>query len=488
MESIFSEVQPKLLWSSFERLNAIPRASKKEQAVIDMLFDFAKENNLKVKKDQIGNVLICKSASKGFENRPVVALQSHIDMVHQKNERTVFDFETQGIQMYIDDQYWVRAKGTTLGADNGIGVAAMMAVLQDKSLDHPPLEALFTVDEETAMSGAFALSSDLLTAKRMLNLDTEEEEEICIGCAGGVDLLATRRFDNMTSSQYAKPFLLRIDGLQGGHSGIDIHKGLANANVLLFRILYVLNQHINTLQLSTIEGGNLRNVIPRESKAIVYINENQIDTAQSILEDIAKEIALEFSSTEPSVSISLKACLGNLDDNKVLNTQDQSTLLAVLNSLHNGVYTMSQEVRDLVITSNNIARVVLSQGMLEVNCLLRSSLSSQKKALSDRLTATFSLIQAEVVLSGAYPGWVPKLNTHLLQTTKKVYQDLFKQEPHVMAVHAGLECGIIGECYPDMDMVSFGPTIKGAHSPDEKVSIASTERFYNFLKELLANL
>jgi dipeptidase D len=416
-----------------------------------------------------------------MEHRKAVVLQSHLDMVHQKNADTDFDFLTQGIQMYIDGD-WVKAKGTTLGADNGLGVATVMAVLQSADLPHPALEALFTIDEETGMTGAMGLQPGLLKGDILLNLDTEEDDEIGVGCAGGIDVTATRSYSEEPTPQTAVAFDLSVEGLQGGHSGMDIHKGFGNANKLLSRLLCD-NVDRFGLRVARIDGGSLRNAIPRESSAVVVVDVIHKDAYESATEHIISAIEKEFETIEPELRISLNPT--DLPE-AVMELDIQQPLLKALRAAHNGVYRMNPDIDDLVETSNNVARVLVENGQIHVGCLTRSSIDSSKMDLAQTLKATFELAGCTVEFSGDYPGWTPNMKASILKVLKDLYVQLNGVEPHVAACHAGLECGILGTHYPNMEMISFGPNIKGAHSPDERAQISSVQKFWVFLKAILA--
>lgn len=473
-----SQLNPREVWSHFAALNAVPRASKKEEKVIRFMQSFGEKLGLETKTDETGNVLIRKPASKGMEDREPVVLQAHLDMVHQKNGEVDFDFETEGIKMFVEED-WVRANGTTLGADNGMGVAAMMAILESKELAHPPLEALFTVDEETGMTGAEGLKEGFLRGKILLNLDTEEDDEISIGCAGGVDVTARKKYE--TEPYKGSAVRIMVKGLQGGHSGMDIHKGFGNANVLLSRLLWEgLNLSVCVL---SVDSGGLRNAIPREGQALVAVKDSELYIKR--LQLVITAIEQEYSSLEKDLSIQI--ALEEVEA-QALNMDDSRRFIQVLRSLHNGVYRMSPEVEGLVEASNNIARLELKDGRLEILCLTRSSVESTKKEVADVLEASFRLGEMEVELSGDYPGWQPNPHSKIVSLLTSIYQENFGSMPKVSAGHAGLECGIIGGKYPEMEMVSFGPTIRGAHSPDEKVGVSSVQKFWGFLKNILREI
>ncbi len=479
MNSEIRNLEPSAIWNNFADLNAVPRASKKEEQVIAFMVEFGHKLNLETIVDNVGNVIIKKPATEGMENRKVVVMQSHLDMVHQKNNDTNFDFDTEGIQMIIDND-WVKAKGTTLGADNGLGVATIMSVLESKTIVHPDIEALFTIDEETGMTGAMGLEAGYLNGEILLNLDTEDDDEIGVGCAGGIDVTATKNYEEIDTPENVSAYKITVKGLQGGHSGMDIHKGFGNANKLLNRILYDMN---DMLTISEINGGGLRNAIPRESNAIVVTN--HLKEFEDKFYSIAKIIIDEYTTVEEDLEIILEECLL---PQKVLSKQDQQMLLRAIYVTHNGVFRMSPDIENLVETSNNLARVLVKDGEIQLLCLTRSSIESGKENLANTIRSGFELAGFDVALSGTYPGWKPNPNSPILKVLKKVYEDLFNEVPNVLACHAGLECGILGTNYPAMDMISFGPTIKGAHSPDERASISSTQKYWKYVLEILKNI
>ncbi len=473
-----THLKPQNIWKNFAALNAVPRPSKKEERVIEFIKNFGESLGLPTSVDEVGNVIIRKPATLGMENRQTVVLQSHLDMVCQKNSDVDFDFETQGIEMYADGD-WVKAKGTTLGADNGLGVAAIMSILESADIAHPTIEALFTIDEETGMTGALGLKPHQLTGEILLNLDTEEDDEIDIGCAGGIDVTASANY-NLTSTpqNFVK---IDIKGLQGGHSGMDIHKGFGNSNVILGRLLFVGIS--NQIQLISIDGGGLRNAIPREAHALVSV-QNVEDFLQKI-ETLKTEILEEFASLEKDLSISFEK---TSTAEQGLSAEDSKKIILALKSAHNGVYRMSPDVEDLVEASNNVARVELKNGALKILNLSRSSVESSKMAVAEQLKSVFELAGMQVEFSGSYPGWKPKPGAEIIKIMTEIYEKDFGAKPQVVACHAGLECGILGANYPKMEMVSFGPTIKGAHSPDERASISSTQKFWEYLQEILKNI
>lgn len=484
MNQEIRNLEPKSLWNNFADLNAVPRPSKKEQRVIEFIKNFGESLGLETFEDEIHNVIIRKPATAGMENRKAVVLQGHLDMVHQKNADTVFDFETQGIEMYVDGD-WVKAKGTTLGADNGLGVAAIMAILESNDIPHPAIEALFTVDEETGMTGAMNLKGGVLQGQILLNLDTEEDDEIDIGCAGGIDVTAVAEFEEEETPEGSVGYSIIVKGLKGGHSGMDVHKGLGNANKIMNRLLFDGFDDFG-LQISEIKGGGLRNAIPRESVAKVIIASAFDESFVFDMQPIVKEIKNELKTTEPNLEIVFE----KLDKvpAKVMPPMAQFYLVRSIYAAQNGVYRMSADFDDLVETSNNIAKVEVGGGKLSIQCLTRSSVESSKMDLANALRSAFELMGCDVEFSGSYPGWTPNPESEILDVLVPIYEKQHGEKPRVVACHAGLECGILGANYPEMDMISFGPTIQGAHSPDEKASISSSQKFWKFLIEILANI
>ncbi|WP_298901594.1 aminoacyl-histidine dipeptidase [uncultured Psychroserpens sp.] len=484
MSSEIRQLEPKQLWNKFADLNAVPRPSKKEERVIQFMKDFGEKLDLETIEDEVGNVIIKKPASSGMEDRKTVVMQSHLDMVHQKNNDTDFDFDTQGIEMYIDGD-WVRAKGTTLGADNGLGVATIMAILESTTIVHPAIEALFTIDEETGMTGAMGLKGGMLDGEILLNLDTEEDDEIGVGCAGGVDVTATRTYKEEETPEFKIGFIISVKGLQGGHSGMQIHEGLGNANKIMNRLLFDGFENFG-LRISNIDGGSLRNAIPRESNAIVAIDAVHEAAFISEMDNLANTIKTELRTMEPELVIDISK---TETPNKIMDLGVQEGLTRALYAALNGVYRMSADIPDLVETSNNIARVIVKEGAIKIGCLTRSSVESSKWDLANMLRATFELTGCEVEFSGDYPGWKPNMDSDILKVMVPLYKELNNgEEPHVAACHAGLECGILGTNYPEMDMISFGPNIKGAHSPDERAQISSTQKYWTYVLEILKNI
>ena len=484
MSQDIRNLEPLPLWNHFADLNAVPRPSKKEERVIAFMKKFGEDLGLETIVDEVGNVIIKKPATSGMENRKTIVLQSHLDMVHQKNNDTDFDFDIQGIDMYVDGD-WVRAKGTTLGADNGIGVATIMAVLASTEMQHPAIEALFTIDEETGMTGAMGLKGGLLKGEILLNLDTEEDDEIDIGCAGGVDVTAKVTYEEEETPDGSVGYRITVKGLKGGHSGMDIHKGLGNANKIMNRLLFNGFDSFG-LQIATINGGSLRNAIPRESVAEVIIAKMYDESFVFDMLPLVNEIKAELATTEPNLEILFE----KLDTmpTKVVPPAAQYYLLRSLYTAHNGVYRMSPDFDDLVETSNNIAKVTVGEGSIQIQCLTRSSVETSKFDLANSLRAAFELMGCEVEFSGSYPGWTPNPNSSILKVLDELYEKQNGKKANVVACHAGLECGILGTNYPDMEMISFGPTIRGAHSPEERVSISSVQKYWKFFEEILKNI
>lgn len=484
MSQEIRNLEPKALWNKFADLNAVPRPSKKEERVIAFMMEFGQKLGLPTVKDHVGNVIIKKPATPGMENRKTIVMQSHLDMVHQKNNDTNFDFDTQGIEMYVDGD-WVRAKGTTLGADNGLGVATIMAILESTDIPHPAIEALFTIDEETGMTGAMGLQGGMLDGEILLNLDTEEDDEIDIGCAGGVDVTATRSYNEEETPEGSVGYTITVKGLKGGHSGMDIHKGLGNANKIMNRLLFDGFENFG-LQISEISGGSLRNAIPRESVAKVIIAAIYDEAFVFDMQEIINEIKAEFKTMEPNLTIEIVK--SDSTPAKVMDLGVQEGLLRAIYTAHNGVYRMSADMADLVETSNNIARVIVKDGEISIQNLTRSSVETSKFDLANALRSAYELFGCEVEFGGSYPGWTPNVNSEILDVLTSIYEKQNGAKPNVVACHAGLECGILGTNYPNMDMISFGPTIHGAHSPDERASISSAQKYWKFVLEILQNI
>jgi len=476
-------LKPKQLWNYFHELTQIPRPSKKEQKIIEHMKEFGKKLNLETIVDSVGNVIIRKPATKGMENRKGIIFQTHLDMVPQKNSDKKHDFEKDPIETVIDGE-WVRANGTTLGSDNGIGVAATMAVLASKDIAHGPIEALFTIDEETGMTGVFGLKKGLLHGDILMNLDSEDEGELYVGCAGGIDVSVKKDYAEEKSPKGMIAYKILAKGLKGGHSGVDIAMGRANSNKIMFRFLMQAESDFG-IRLAEAAGGDLRNAIPRESYSILLVPEIKKDEFEKFVKDYDKMYKAEFSDTEPTLSFT---CEKASVPEKVMNQGDQYRIIRAIFVCPNGVVRMSQAMKGLVETSNNLAIVICKAGKFEAHNLCRSSVDSAKEATAWKIAAAFQLINADVKLQGGYPGWKPNMKSPILKTMGDVYKEMFGKVPEIKAIHAGLECGLIGGVYPNLDMISFGPTIRFPHSPDEKVNIASVEKFWNFLVGTLKHI
>ena len=483
MDKDLKKLEPKALWTRFSEICEIPHPSYHEEKIREYLVKFAKENKLDYTVDEAHNVLIRKPATKGMEKKKTIVLQAHVDMVPQKNSDTAFDFEKDGIKAYIDGD-WVTADGTTLGADNGIGVAAMMAVLEAKDLKHGAIEALFTATEETGMDGANGLKPGLLKGETMINLDSETEGELYVGCAGGLDLNASMKYDTVKLEKESfAGYRLEIKGLRGGHSGMEIILQRANANKLLARFLKNTQEKYGVM-LCDVDGGGLRNAIPREAFATVAVFKQYENAFRNSVKKFEKLYIEEYKDIEDGISFKAYPVK---TPSKAINFFDQANLVDAVYTLPNGVIKMSTSMKDLVQTSTNLARVVSERGYFKILCLLRSSSNSEKDDLGNVMRTVLEMAGANVKLSGAYNGWNPNMDSPILKTMSKGYKDLFGKTPDIMAIHAGLECGIIGGSYPKMDMISCGPTIKYPHSPDEKVNIASVGKFWKFLCYTLEN-
>lgn len=478
------DLKPTAVWHYFHELTQIPRPSKKEEKVIEYLLDFAKKNNLEAKKDKAGNIIISKPATKGKELLPTLILQGHIDMVCEKNSGVEHDFDKDPIETEVVGD-WLKAVGTTLGADNGIGVAASLAILAADDIEHGPLECLFTVDEETGLTGAFALEQNFLTGDILLNLDTEEEGEIYIGCAGGRTTLATFTYKPTPAPNGYFWFKVKVSGLNGGHSGSDIHVGLGNANKILNRYLYEVNKN-HDLLLAEIDGGNLHNAIAREAYAIAGVPAGKKEDVTVILNTFAPKIEAELKHVDPNVKLTIES---TDTPATVIDKETSTKLLYAIYACPHGVMNMSQDVEGLVETSTNLASVKMKgNNTIEVKSSQRSSSESLKENIVNMVSATFLLAGAQVENSDGYPGWQPNMDSKILHVAKETYKKLYGVEPEIKAIHAGLECGLFLEKYPHLDMISCGPTITGAHSPDEQVNIPSVAKWWDFLLETIKSI
>ena len=481
---LIRDLQPALVWEQFEAITKVPRPSKKEERIIEFLIDFAKSHNLEYQRDKIGNVVIRKPATSGYEERETIILQSHMDMVCEKNSDVDFDFDNEPIRAVVDGE-WVRAEGTTLGADCGIGMAAAMALLLDQEAEHAPIEALFTVDEETGLTGAFNLGEGMLTGKYLLNLDSEDEGEIFIGCAGGIDTLATFTISLEPAPKNYEFYRFDVSDLVGGHSGDDINKGRANSNKITARLLLEAQQAFDG-RMSYFDGGNLRNAIPREAYAVVGVPSKLKDKFEARVAKFNEEIREEFHFTEPDMRLALSPMPGV---EEVLSLDSQRKLLGALVGVPNGVLAMSSAIPGLVETSTNLASVKFTdKKRVVVTTSQRSSVESAKHYAKNAVESVFALAGADVIHSDGYPGWAPNPDSKLLKVSVECYERLFGVEPKVKAVHAGLECGLFLEKYPHLEMVSFGPTLRGVHSPDERLEIATVDKFWRHLKEIVKSM
>jgi dipeptidase D len=481
--SVIENLEPKLVWKHFDEIRKIPRCSKHEEKIREYVIDFAKKHNLKFKKDKPGNVVISKSATKGNEKKPIVILQGHMDMVCEKNSDVKHDFSKDPIKLKLKGDV-LMADGTTLGADNGIGLAMSLAILEDNTLKHGPLEALFTVDEETGLTGAFALSSDMLTGKIMLNLDSEDFGVLTVGCAGGGDSqiylpIKTKPINgNLTSMN------VKVSGLRGGHSGVDAHEQRGNAVKLLTRMLWKANEDYK-IHVTEIKGGDKHNAIPREAYAKVSIDKNQKDKFISTLKKEEKNILDEIKPIDPNFKVNVE----DIDKLKSTLTEDaQEKLLDLLHGLPHGVDKWSYDIPDLVETSTNLATVAIKDKNANIGMSTRSSIKSALQDFRDRIRATAELSGAKVEEENPYPGWKPDMDSKILKISKKIFKDMYKKDPKVEAIHAGLETGIIGEKFPGMDMISIGPTIKYPHSPEEQVHVSTVDKTYKFVLKILEEI
>jgi dipeptidase D len=477
-------LKPTSVWSFFNEILAIPRPSKKEEKIIQYIISFAEKYHLDYKKDEQGNILIRKAASKGYENRKPVCLQSHLDMVCEKNSSSKHNFETDPIRTVIDGD-WVRAVDTTLGADNGIGIAAMLALLADPAIEHGPVECLFTTDEETGLNGAKGLSAGFFESEILLNLDSEDEGELFIGCAGGMNTLATMKYKMRPTPEGSSAFRIEVAGLQGGHSGTDIHKNRGNSIKILNQFLWESRNRFGA-RLSVFEGGNLRNAIPREAYAIVVIPEKYNDVFSGYFRDYSRHIKSDYLVDEPGIQLTLTpAALPE----KVIKKKAQEKLLNALYACPHGVISWSRVMCDLVETSTNLASIKFEpMNRIIIATSQRSSVDSAKTLIGNTVKSTFKLAGALVEQTEGYPGWNPNPDSTILNITKSSYQKLFQVEPAVKAIHAGLECGLFLEKYPYLDMISFGPTILDPHSPSERINIPTTEKFWLLLLDVIKNV
>lgn len=477
-------LKPEILWQRFYEISQVPRPSKKEEKIREYLRKTLNDMNIDFREDEVGNIAAKVPASKGYENAGVVVLQGHVDMVCEKNKATKHDFENDPLKLLRQDG-WITADGTTLGSDNGIGVAAALAVATDKDVLHGPLELLFTVDEETGLTGANNLKPGFITGKILLNMDSEEDGAFYVGCSGGMDTMGEFDIQKESIHPDALPYELQVTGLKGGHSGLDISAGRANAIKLLARTLWQLKDV--DYRIGKIDGGSLRNAIPREAEAVLMLNPVDEKQIGEIVSSFEQKLLNEYKVTDSGLKIKFKKYIGVPAEVFVKSFSDN--LVNLLLAMPHGVIAMSQDIEGLVETSTNLATIKMTENKLLIGTSQRSSIDSSKRFINSSVTAVFSLAKSDNIKIGdGYPGWKPNVNSKILKTSIEVFRSLFNKEPEIKAIHAGLECGILGDRNPGLDMVSFGPTIHGAHSPDEKVNIESVEKFYNLLKGILKKL
>lgn len=480
---VIKGLEPSILWQRFYEITQVPRPSKKEEKILKYLKQWGDTNNIKYKQDKAGNLVFLVPATKGFEKAPVVILQGHVDMVCEKNRTTDHDFENDPLKLIKVDG-WIKADGTTLGADNGIGVAAGMATASDNSFTHGPIEVLLTIDEETGLTGANSLETGFVTGKTLLNLDSEEDGAFYVGCSGGIDTIATFNLEMESVPADLLSYELQVTGLKGGHSGLDISTGRGNAIKILTRALAELKKF--NFSVAKISGGNLRNAIPREAEAVILLMPSNEAEAIKTINVLSNKIASEYKTSDGGVKISLKKT--DSKHAKVFTKSFTEKILNVLMALPHGVISMSQDIPDLVETSTNLAVVSMDENELKIATSQRSSVESSKRYIAQSVKAVLDLAGANVKTGDGYPGWKPNMDSNILKISKEVYKELFNGEPEIKAIHAGLECGILGDKNPGMDMISFGPTIMGAHSPDERVEIKTVDKFYELLKKILERL
>ncbi|QYJ91021.1 aminoacyl-histidine dipeptidase [Shewanella halotolerans] len=481
--STLSQLQPQALWQWFEQICAIPHPSKHEQALSQYIQNWAKDKQLSVVEDKVGNLIIKKPATPGMENRKIVALQAHIDMVPQKNADKVHDFEKDPIEAYVDGE-WVKAKGTTLGSDNGIGMASALAILGSDDIPHGPLEVLLTIDEEAGMTGAFGLEAGYLDAEILINTDSEQEGEIYMGCAGGVDAQITVPMVWQAAEPSLSTYTLTLSGLKGGHSGVNIHLGRGNANKLLARFLFNHADEL-ALELTNFSGGSLRNAIPREASVSFMLPSENLPRLETLIQEYTDLVRQELAIADPDMLLTLSEIPAAT---QVMSEATQQTLIDLLNACPNGVMRMSDEIQGVTETSLNVGVITTEAESVSILCLIRSLIDSGREEVEGYLTALSNLAGAEVVFSGAYPGWKPDSSSPVMAIVKDTYESIYNKEPVIMVIHAGLECGLFKKPYPEMDMVSIGPTIRFPHSPDEMVLIETVEQYWKLLLAVLERI
>ncbi|OGU77084.1 MAG: cytosol nonspecific dipeptidase [Ignavibacteria bacterium RBG_16_34_14] len=483
MGNVLGHLKPELIWNHFEEITKHPRPSKQEEKIVQYVLEFGKKLNLETSRDKFGNILIRKPATPGKENAKTIVLQGHLDMVCEKNRGVEFDFENDPINVYIDNG-WVKAKGTTLGADNGIGVAAALSVLESTDLEHGPIEAIFTLDEETGLTGASNLKKGWLKGDILLNMDSEEEGVLYIGCAGGKNTQATFKFEPEKAPRNYSSLEIKVEGLQGGHSGLEIHTGRGNAIKILTRLLWSYSKE-NKLSLVKIEGGNKHNAIPREAYAVVLIPKDDEKSFKKFVAKYNDTVKAEFAAVEANLNVTAEK---HEMPKEVMDAKTTKKLINALYALPHGVIKMSADIPNLVETSTNLATIKTEGRKVNIITSQRSSVASEITDITNMVTSVFELAGAKLEFGDGYPGWKPDVHSEVLRVVKSSYKDLYGKEPDIRAIHAGLECGIIKEKYPDMDMISFGPTMFGVHSPDERLEIAAVPKFWNLLVNILKNV
>ena len=475
-------LKPALLWQHFYELSQIPRPSKREEKAVEFVREYARRNNFKFDEDKVGNIVIHVPASKGKEKSPTIVLQGHVDMVCEMNKGTKHDFDKDPIKL-INTGEWITADGTTLGADNGIGVAAGMAVALDKTTVHGPLELLCTIDEETGMTGVNELQPKFIKGKTLLNMDSEEDGAFYVGCSGGQDTAGIFNLEYTRTRKNYAAYELMVTGLKGGHSGLDIIQQRANSIKLLGQLLSQLNVNF---QIAKISGGSLRNAIPREAEAVILFDPKDLLKVKKVIKNFIASSLLEYKAVDPKLTVTLKKVKDKIS--RVFKTELTDKIINVINSMPHGVISMSHDLEGLVETSTNLATIKMDSKQLTIGTSQRSSVDGAKVNIANTVKSIFNLAGAKVVEGDGYPGWQPNMESNLLKASKKAFKNLFKKEPEIKAIHAGLETGLLGAKYPGIDMISFGPTIQGAHSPDEQVNIKDVEKFYNLLKAILKEL
>lgn len=479
-EAIIEGLKPEIMWKRFYEITQIPRPSKKEEKILEYLRNFAKEHDLEMKEDETGNIVMKLPATPGYENKPTIVLQGHVDMVCEKNKGTEHDFENDPIKL-VKDGEWMTAEGTTLGADNGIGVAAGLSVVTDDSITHGPLELLFTVDEETGMTGVNGLQPGFVEGRILLNMDSEEDGAFYVGCSGGQDTVGYFDIKEKDASAGLVPYEMMITGLKGGHSGLDIQIGRANAIKLLARLLNKLSDF--KYEIADIKGGSLRNAIPREAEVTVLVDPAKEAEIKEKIDEFVKEALLEYATNDGGLEVKFEKLDKKVE--KVFTDELTQTLVNLFYAIPHGIMAMSPDIPDLVETSTNLATVKIEDGRIRVGTSQRSSVEPAKMAITQTVKSAIDLAGGDSKVGDGYPGWQPNMDSELLKVSKEVYKELFNETPDIKAIHAGLECGLLGAKYEGMDMISFGPTIEGAHSPDEKVNIKDIEKFYTLMKGIL---